>query len=75
MVVKAHDDDCIPWGGETVVHDGDVIGHVTSAAFDFKLGHPVCLGFIKGQDERLNEDRLEINIADKMYPVQIVKNK
>ncbi|XP_031549620.1 pyruvate dehydrogenase phosphatase regulatory subunit, mitochondrial-like [Actinia tenebrosa] len=74
MVVKKHDDDCIPWGGETVVHDGDVIGHVTSTAFDFKLGHPVCLGFIESKGEAVEENRLEINIADKMYPVHIVKN-
>lgn len=74
MVVKKHDDDCIPWGGEAVVHDGDVIGHVTSTAFDFKLGHPVCLGFIGSQEKGFDENRLEINIADKMYPAEIVNN-
>ena len=71
MAVKRHDDHCIPWGGETIVHEGVVIGHVTSTAFDFKLGHPVCLGFIERKIEGLDANDLKINIADKMYPVQI----
>jgi pyruvate dehydrogenase phosphatase regulatory subunit/4-methylaminobutanoate oxidase (formaldehyde-forming) len=72
--MKQHDNDCIPWGGETVVHNGEVIGTVTSSAFNFQLGHPVCLGFIEKQVETFDEN-LEINIAGTMYPVQVVKDQ
>jgi len=72
--LKQHNSDNFPWGAETVVHKGDVIGSLTSSGFNFDDGHPVCLGFIKGdvQDIVSSNEELSVNIAGILYQVEII---
>ena len=70
-----HDKDELPWGGELIVLDGEVVGAATSVSYSFELDQPVCLGFVK-QDEKLNEaltedGRLEIVVAGETFPIKL----
>ncbi|XP_032219176.2 pyruvate dehydrogenase phosphatase regulatory subunit, mitochondrial isoform X2 [Nematostella vectensis] len=73
--VKQNDDDYFPWGGETIVHNGDVIGMVTSSVYSFAQGRPVCFALVEKDGEEITADflqgkRLQMNIAGQMFDVE-----
>ena len=75
MTMMYHDKDELPWGGELIVLDGEVVGTATSVAYCFEPDQPVCLGFVK-QNEELNEvsmadGRLKIIVAGKKIPLRV----
>lgn len=48
----------LPWGDEPILHDGRVVGAVTSAAFGHTIGRAVAMGYVRepaGVDERYIE--------------------
>ena len=75
VTMMRHDKDELPWGGELIVLDGEVVGAATSVSYSFELNQPVCLGFVK-QNEKLTEaltgdGRLEIAVAGETFPVKL----
>ncbi|MFD1561027.1 FAD-dependent oxidoreductase [Paraburkholderia silviterrae] len=42
--------ECMLWGGEAILRDGEPVGSVTSAAFGHTLGCPVAMGFLSRTD-------------------------
>ncbi|MDR3101118.1 MAG: FAD-dependent oxidoreductase [Paraburkholderia sp.] len=42
--------DCMLWGGEAILRNGEAVGSLTSAAFGHTLGCPVAMGFISRED-------------------------
>jgi len=47
IMVIARDDDVFLQGGEPIIVDGGIVGHVTSAAYGHTLGASVGMGFVK----------------------------
>ncbi len=60
--------DAWPQGGEPIVVAGEICGQVTSAAFGYRVGHPVCLGYISGVAKaKLEGLGVAVNIAGHLY--------
>ena len=77
MAMEKHDDDNIPWGGEPILREGEIVGFVSSASYSFILDQPVCLGYISRADEPVDQEYiqnkgLELDIAGSVYPVRTV---
>ncbi len=47
VVLTCADDSAHPIGGEPILHDGEPVGQVTSAAFGHRLGGAVALGYVE----------------------------
>ena len=60
--------DANPIGGEPIRIDGVIRGRVTSAAFGFRVGRPVCLGYLKGDLGELERLEVEIDVAGRRWP-------
>jgi len=57
-----------PQGGEPVVVADKICGQVTSAAFGYRVGYPVCLGYISGRAKtKLEGLQVAVNIAGQLY--------
>lgn len=61
-----------PFGREAIVHEGRIVGQVTSAAFGHTLGRAVAMGYVPGEPARI-EDMIrkggfEIEIACERFP-------
>ena len=63
----AEDGDVFLQGGEPIVIDGEIVGHVTSAAYGHTVGASVGMGFVKlgsgTLDDLLAGARVEIEVA------------
>ena len=73
IALQEHDDDNYPWGGEPILRNGSLAGSITSACYSFKLGRPVCLGYLQGEgpDAVFQDGRFEIDIAGNLFPVSV----
>ena len=40
--------DAVPMGNEPVYRDGKIVGKTTSAAFGYRVGKPIALGYLEG---------------------------
>ena len=61
--------DAWPQGGEPIVVADEICGQVTSAAYGYRVGHPVCLGYVGGLAKtKLEGLSVEVNIAGRLYP-------
>lgn len=74
MVMKGHDNNNIPWGGEPILRNGEIVGFVSSASYSFILDQPVCLGYINRVEKAVDQEyiqnaTLELDVAGKLYPV------
>lgn len=73
------DDDLLPWGGENIYRNGRLVGYVTSAAFGYTIGKPVCIGYVYAKHAGtemvtpafLKEGSYEIDIAGSMCSAAI----
>ena len=74
LSVNSPHKDILPWGSEPIFCDGELLGSVTSAAYDHKINKPLCLGMMslqRGNDTQLKSQellglRFEIEIAGRM---------
>jgi 4-methylaminobutanoate oxidase (formaldehyde-forming) len=60
--------DANPIGGEPIRIGGAIRGRVTSAAFGFRIGRPVCLGYLKGDVGELEGLAVEVDVAGRRWP-------
>nr|WP_249816332.1 glycine cleavage T C-terminal barrel domain-containing protein [Bradyrhizobium sp. 180] len=67
-VVLDTDGDANPIGGEPMRINGIIQGRVTSAAFGFRVGRPVCLGYLKGELSELEGSKVEVDVAGRRCP-------
>lgn len=73
------DDNLLPWGDENIYRNGRLVGYVTSAAFGYTIGEPVCIGYVYAKHAGtemvtsafLKEGSYEIDIAGSMCPAAI----
>lgn len=73
------DDSVLPWGYENIYRNGQMVGYVTSAAFGYTVGKPICIGYVYAKHagreavslEYLREGSYEIDIAGNMRPAEI----
>lgn len=73
LTMRCHDDDNFPWGGEPVLHDGNIVGMTTSASYSFLGNTPVCMAHVDipdGVDDALKGDFM-VKIAKRVYPVDV----
>ena len=67
VMVIAEDGDVFLQGGEPIVVDGGIVGHVTSAAYGHTVGASVGMGFVKlgggTVEELLSGARVEVEVA------------
>lgn len=67
VLVMAEDGDVFLQGGEPIVIDGEIVGHVTSAAYGHTVGASVGMGFVKlgggTLDDLLAGARVEVEVA------------
>ena len=63
------------WHGESVLRDGERVGHVTSGAFGFTLGGGVGLAWVHGpdgvDDAWLDSGEWCIEIRDRQVPATV----
>ncbi|MEM8685957.1 MAG: FAD-dependent oxidoreductase [Pseudomonadota bacterium] len=62
------DGEAVPLGNEPIYLGSDIIGQTTSAAFGYRVGKPVALGFV--QADRLSEaqnGRVNVDIARTLF--------
>ena len=81
LSVNSPHKDILPWGSEPIFCDGELLGSVTSAAYDHIINQPLCLGMMNLQ--RSNETRLksqellglhfEIEIAGRMVSASALR--
>ena len=73
ITLQEHDDDNYPWGGESILRNGSLVGSTTSACHSFKLGRPVCLGYLEGEGQNffVQDDGFEIDLAGTLFPVSL----
>ncbi len=57
----------VPLGHEPIYVGGDIVGQTTSAAFGYRVGRPVALGFVKGE----MPSRAEIDIAGSRFGASV----
>jgi glycine cleavage system aminomethyltransferase T len=74
---KVESPEAMLWGGELILRDGAVAGHVTSAAWDETTGSCVGLTYVRAPDNSvINADWVkagsyEVNVGGQLYPVSV----
>lgn len=70
MVTIVLDDQATtPLGNEPVYIDGEIVGQTTSAAFGYRIGRPLALGYLnRAVFEMLEGARVEVDIARTLVP-------
>ena len=79
-IVEQHSNANLPWGGEPIVHNDDIVGTVTSVSYNFKLEKPLCMGYLQSKGEHINSSFLkdksfDILIAGKRFPLNLKLHK
>jgi 4-methylaminobutanoate oxidase (formaldehyde-forming) len=72
VVLTLEDPEALPLGDEPILHDGRIVGQVTSAAFGHSLGRAIALGYVRlpervAVEEMIAADGLELNIAGRRF--------
>ncbi|EDO41600.1 predicted protein [Nematostella vectensis] len=80
MAMEEHDDTNIPWGGEPILRNGEIVGTTSSASFSFTLNAPVCMGYVSNaghpvSDEYIRDGKFEIDVAGQRYPLRAAIHK
>ena len=57
--------DVLPWGSESIYCDGELLGSITSVAYNHTDDKLLCLGMIalKGKSDVLAQGDFEVNIS------------
>lgn len=55
-----------------VVHNGEIVGKVTSGTLSPTLGYPIALAYVSTELSKLNQS-LNVEIRGKLYPATVVK--
>ena len=63
------DEGAVPLGNEPIHRDGRIVGLTTSAAFGYRVGRPIALGYV--DLEASEGDAVEIDIARRRYAAQL----
>jgi glycine cleavage system aminomethyltransferase T/glycine/D-amino acid oxidase-like deaminating enzyme len=73
--VKLEEPDLTLWHGESVLRDGERVGHVTSGAYGFTLGGGVGLAWVHGpdgvDDAWLDSGGWRVEIRDRQIPATV----
>ncbi len=64
------DPEAVPLGHEPVYLDGAVIGQTTSAAFGYRIGRPVALGYLEAEAAREGQ-AVTVDIARTLFPARV----
>ena len=64
------DETATPLGHEPIYQDRKIIGHTTSAAFGYRIGKPIALGYV--HIDNPDGQVVELDIARKMYSGRLV---
>jgi 4-methylaminobutanoate oxidase (formaldehyde-forming) len=72
VVLTLEDPQALPLGDEPILHEGRVVGQVTSAAFGHSLGRAVALGYVRPPERATVEEMIagggfELDIAGRRY--------
>ena len=65
------DEDAMPLGHEPIYLNGKIIGHVTTAAFGYRIGKPVALGYVDIADP--DGVAIDLDIARVMFSGRLTK--
>ena len=63
------DENAVPLGHEPIYLDGKIIGKTTSAAFGYRVGKPIALGYAKGKIE--NGARVKVDVARQLFDATV----
>ena len=83
FTLQESDDDNFMWGGEAIIRNDKIVGHVTSSSFGYTIGRPVAMGLVSNQSGAVSDQLLpvnkdyilnanyHINIAGVLYPATV----
>jgi 4-methylaminobutanoate oxidase (formaldehyde-forming) len=72
VVLTLEDPEALPLGDEPILHDGRIVGQVTSAAFGHSLERAVALGYVQlpkeiAVEDMIAADGVELDIAGRRF--------
>jgi 4-methylaminobutanoate oxidase (formaldehyde-forming) len=72
VVLTLGDPEALPLGDEPILHDGTIVGQVTSAAFGHSLGRAVALGYVRLHERTAVEELIaaggfELDVAGRRF--------
>jgi 4-methylaminobutanoate oxidase (formaldehyde-forming) len=72
LALTLEDPEALPLGDEPILHEGRIVGQVTSAAFGHSLGRTVALGYVRLPERTAVEDMMaaggfELDIAGRRF--------
>ena len=65
VTILLDDPDAVPLGNEPVLANGEIVGQTTSAAFGYRVGRPVALGYVRA-DAAEDGAAAEVEIAGEL---------
>ena len=83
FTLQGSNDDNFMWGGEVIVRNDKIVGHITSSTFGYTIGRPVGMGLISNPSGAIDDELLpvdkdyilnanyHINIARVLYPATV----
>ena len=80
LSVNSPHEDILPWGSESIYYDGELLGSVTSVAYNHRLSKPFCLGMVSliasrkkfNEQEMLKQGQFEVEIAGRLISAEIL---
>ena len=68
-----YDGDAVPLGNEPIYHNDKIVGKTSSAAFGYRIGKPLALGYIavNNTDNTLESKTVQIDIAGTLYDATV----
>ena len=62
-----------PIGNEPVYYDGEIVGQTTSAAYGYRVGHPVAIAYLSTESiKNINDLTVQIDIAGILFAGKVV---
>ncbi|CAB3993588.1 FAD-dependent oxidoreductase [Paramuricea clavata] len=71
VTMRCYDDDNFPWGGEPLLHEGNIVGMTTSASYGFQGNKHVAMATVELPDDDVRHRDFELEIASRSYPVDV----
>ncbi|MEM9330837.1 MAG: FAD-dependent oxidoreductase [Pseudomonadota bacterium] len=68
VTILFENQNAVPIGNETVLHNGKIVGKTTSAAFGFRIGRPIALAQVASEVSSHDGLTVQVNIAGSLEP-------
>ena len=71
LVSVAMEDETLPASGDPILHDGAVVGKVTSSAYGYTVGCPLALALVSADPVRPDLP-VDVEVDGRLHPARIV---